>query len=140
MPIYSFVRCSICKVYSLLPNFNCLGLSGLIIYFCGVKFICLLLSVYVIVLSTKPCCADFDCRSKEATSKQLNHNSPVKEKECPGCSPFFTCGTCVGFIVSQQLTLQLPVSATAKMPFTIFYKQPAIEKVFLSIWLPPKIS
>jgi hypothetical protein len=101
---------------------------------------CLILSVYVIVLSTRPCCSDNDCQGKIAAKKELSDKSPAKEKECPGCSPFFTCGTCVGFIVSKPLTINSPVIPENHTEYNTAYQQPYIEKVALSIWLPPKIS
>jgi len=105
-----------------------------------VKLLCLILSVYVILLSTKPCCADNDCQRKIATKKEQADKSPTKEKECPGCSPFFTCGSCVGFIVCKLLTINFPIVAKNHKTYHLAYQQPYIEKISLSIWLPPKIS
>jgi hypothetical protein len=97
---------------------------------------CLLLSIYVIMLSVKPCCADNDCQNQ----KEFAGKTPVKEKECTGCSPFFTCGTCIGFIVSKPFLISLPVSTESALQYYTQYSQPFIQKVILSIWLPPKIS
>jgi len=91
------------------------------------------------MLSAKPCCADSDCRV--TLSLKENHTkTPSKEKECPGCSPFFTCGTCVGFVVNQPLSIQLPIVAVDDVQHGNVYQQPNIEKVALSIWQPPKLS
>jgi hypothetical protein len=105
-----------------------------------VKLLCLILAVYVIVLSTRPCCSDNDCQGKIAAKKERADKSPDKEKECPGCSPFFNCGSCVGFIVSKPFTITLPVIAENQTKYYSTYQQPYIEMVALSIWLPPKIS
>jgi hypothetical protein len=105
-----------------------------------VKLLCLILSFYVLLLSAKPCCADNDCYGKIAAKKELTAKSSSNEKECPGCSPFFTCGSCVGFIVSKPFTITLPVIPENQIEYYTIYKQPYIEKVALSIWLPPKIS
>jgi hypothetical protein len=91
------------------------------------------------MLSTKPCCTD-DCQSGVVSKKELSGKSPVKENECPGCSPFFTCGSCVGFIVCKPLTIVFPVVAEKPTTYHTSYQQPYIEKITLSIWLPPKIS
>jgi hypothetical protein len=105
-----------------------------------VKTLCLILSVYVIMLAAKPCCADNDCRAVVGSKNELAGKVPAKEKECPGCSPFFTCGTCVGFVISQPLSVQLPTVALDQIEHGNIYRQPRIEKVLLSIWQPPKLS
>jgi hypothetical protein len=99
-----------------------------------------MLSVYVIMLSIKPCCADNDCQGKELSKKELAGKSPIKEKECSGCSPFFTCGSCVGFVISRPLILDLKL--TAEIPVKIYarYQQPNVQEVSLSIWQPPQLS
>jgi hypothetical protein len=91
------------------------------------------------MLAAKPCCAD-DCRAAVGSNKELTGKIPVKEKECPGCSPFFTCGTCVGFVISQPISIQLPIVANDAVEHSNIYKQPLIQKVALSIWQPPKLS
>ncbi len=100
------------------------------------KFLCLLLAIYVVLLSAKPCCADNDCQGKVEHSQK----TPAKEKECPGCSPFFTCGSCAGFIIAQPIILQLPEITPVPAAYGNVYQQPNVEKVALSIWLPPKLS
>ena len=101
------------------------------------KIICFILSLYVIILSAKPCCTDKDCVviNKEKTSKQTSN-----EKECFGCSPFFTCGSCVGFVTGKVLIVSLPlVMETAANEYAA-YRQPRITKISSAIWLPPKLS
>lgn len=101
------------------------------------KIICLILSLYVIVLAAKPCCTDSDCLalSKEKTSKQ----APV-QKECLGCSPFFTCGSCVGFITGKAVIISLPMLVESMTNEYAAYCQPRITKISSTIWLPPKLS
>ena len=110
-------------------------------YFCAVKLLCLLLSFYVMLLSLKPCCSDNDCRdNKDVSKKELSRNASSKEKECQGCSPFFTCGSCVGFILAKPFTSSLkPIAET---PAKIYgaYQQPYVQQVSLSIWQPPKLG
>jgi hypothetical protein len=105
-----------------------------------VKILCLLLAVYVMMLSGKPCCADNDCHEKFTTKTEQSSKSSSKEKECSGCSPFFTCGSCVGFIVSKPITITFAViSENYTLHFTA-YREPDVKKIALSVWLPPKIS
>jgi hypothetical protein len=102
-----------------------------------VKIICLILSLYVIILSAKPCCTDNDCvaLAKEKTSKQAPN-----EKGCFGCSPFFTCGSCVGFVTGKPVVVSLPMIEESVVNEYAAYRQPRITKMSSSIWLPPKLS
>jgi hypothetical protein len=65
------------------------------------KIVCFILSIYVLVLSTVPCCSDDNCIDETKTEQADKH--PQKEHQgCEGsCSPFLTCGTCVGFTFSN---------------------------------------
>ncbi|WP_299515116.1 hypothetical protein [Mucilaginibacter sp.] len=92
------------------------------------------------MLSTKPCCTDNDCQGKELTKKELTGKSPIKEKECPGCSPFFTCGICVGFVIAKPLMLDLKLVAETPAKIYTDYNQPYVQEVSLSIWQPPQLS
>jgi len=105
-----------------------------------VKLLCLILAVYIIVLSTRPCCSDNDCQGKIAAKKERADKSPAKEKECPGCSPFFTCGSCVGFVISKPLILDLKLFAESPAKIYADYNQPYVQQVSLSIWQPPQLS
>lgn len=101
------------------------------------KIICLILSLYVIILSAKPCCTDNNCVAlgKEKTSKQVPAG-----KDCLGCSPFFTCGSCVGFITGKAVVISLPVVIESITNEYAAYRQPRVIKVSSAIWLPPKLS
>jgi len=73
--------------------------------------------------------------------KQLNTEKNIPGKnECPGCSPFFTCGTCVGFIISKEIVIKVPVVFENSIREYPTYQQPATQNIPLSIWLPPKLS
>jgi hypothetical protein len=93
------------------------------------------------MLSLKPCCADNDCMSKALIhQKEQGRKLPAKDKECQGCSPFFTCGTCAGFVIVKKLTFDLSI-ITESQELTYFdYQQPFVKEISLSIWQPPKLS
>lgn len=114
------------------------ALKSRIDYLCAVKLLCMLLSLYVVLLSAKPCCADKDCK-RSAKQEQSNKRSD-QERECAGCSPFFTCGNCAGFIVTQLVLLHLPLIIESMAEHVSTYQQPRLEKVALSVWLPPELS
>jgi len=101
-----------------------------------VKLLCLIITIYVTVLSIKPCCADNDCRDK----KELAGKSPVKEKECLGCSSFFTCGTCTGFIVTKSFTPELNPFARSSNYTYADYPEPGLQQISLTIWQPPQLG
>jgi len=103
------------------------------------RLLCFILSVYVIMLTVKPCCAD-DCRTEQTTKTEQASKLPFKNKECPGCSPFFTCGTCVGFVVAKPFTLDLKLIAESPAKIYADYQQPHVKHVPLSIWQPPQLS
>jgi hypothetical protein len=92
------------------------------------------------MLSTRPCCADNDCQGKVVTKNEQADKSPIKEKECPGCSPFFTCGTCVGFVTSKPLMIDLKLVAETPVKIYAHYQQRYVQQVSLSIWQPPQLS
>jgi hypothetical protein len=99
-----------------------------------VKYLSIILALYVLLLSIKPCLGDDNDTSVK--TEQSSH----QDKDCNDvCSPFFICGTCSGFTLNISL---VNFSAT---PFFIEsnypdYKQSSLSEVFISIWQPPKIS
>src|ERR1700754_992131 len=101
MSYYSRIKARSC-------NLRLIEISPGNLYICSVKFLCLLLSLCVVLLSARPCCADNDCRENTSTVKkeQAGKNSS-QEKTCPGCSPFFSCGSCAGFVVTKPVTHNL---------------------------------
>jgi hypothetical protein len=104
-----------------------------------VKFFAIILSLYVLLLSARPCCADNDCADEIAPKKELaDHKAPL-EKHCEACSPFFKCGSCAGFILSKPIS---PVLIMAGKPIQSFapYRQPNLNKITLAIWQPPQLS
>jgi hypothetical protein len=73
-----------------------------------------------------------------AAAKELKGKQPAG-KDCKGCSPFFSCGTCAGFTITKQITATLtlaPIKNGATYPP---YQQPDVKEVLLSIWQPPKL-
>jgi len=106
-----------------------------------VKLLCLLLSLFVVLLSARPCCADNDCRENAlAVKKELAGKNTSPEKTCPGCSPFFSCGSCVGFIVSKPVTHNLrPIAENMDVSYKP-YQQPNLKEIAQAIWQPPQLS
>lgn len=104
------------------------------------KFLCLIISCYVLLLSANPCCAAYDCVEKVTIKKEVSRQAPLQQKECPGCSPFFSCGSCIGFIITERVARILPAITATKNEHFNSYLQPEPQETLISIWQPPKLS
>lgn len=105
------------------------------------KIFCFILSIYVLVLSTVPCCSDDNCID-ETKTEQSDKHSQDEHQGCNGsCSPFFTCGTCVGFTFSNTtLTFELSKVFFENTLLVPSYKNLFVDDFISKIWQPPKIS
>ena len=103
------------------------------------KIFCFILSLYVFSLSTVPCCSDDNCNDKIKTAYTNNHSQDHQDNDCKNCSPFFTCGTCSGFVFTE-LEIYFKENLPLKDNFVIVYKSQIIDDFFAKIWQPPKIS
>ncbi|MFD2147885.1 DUF6660 family protein [Mucilaginibacter antarcticus] len=107
-------------------------------YIYHVKFLCTILTFMVLLLTVKPCCAD-NCADETSISKTEQNSTSPTEKECAGCSPFFACGTCVGFVVHKLVQLTF-IAQPEVVTHVSSYKQPLLKEITLSIWQPPQLS
>jgi hypothetical protein len=99
-----------------------------------VKIYCILLSLWIVLLSTAACYVDDNCRG-DVKTEQSGH----PEDSCANCSPFLTCGSCTGFIFNAtQFSFQLPVETKNKA--IIPFKVSLLQKGFIKIWQPPKLG
>jgi hypothetical protein len=96
--------------------------------------------MYVLLLSAKPCCADKLCQQNISQQKNKTEKAASEEKDCPGCSPFYTCGSCPGFIVITQVKATLPILTETAMKAYLPYEQSFYKQITLSVWQPPKLS
>jgi hypothetical protein len=104
-----------------------------------VRLLYFIFSLCIILLSVKPCCSDNECAGDNDTAKELKDNSKQADKDCKGCSPFFSCRTCTGFTITKQFiaTLTLaPIKTGVTYPP---YHQPNAKEISLSIWQPPQL-
>lgn len=105
------------------------------------KTLCLLLSLYVFSLTVIPCCSDDNCNDEIITENVNNHSQEDSrdEGECNVCSPFLTCGTCIGFVFTN-LQLDIYEFFALENQFVAIYKSQFSDDFFGKIWQPPKIS
>ncbi|WP_317172583.1 DUF6660 family protein [Flavobacterium muglaense] len=101
-----------------------------------------ILSFIVLSLSTVPCLA-FAKRSNCAIEKNCDKDPHECGNDCNGkCSPFYSCGTCIGFIVSttyssfSNKTCFITNEITQPFTYDSFVGSTYISK----IWQPPKNS
>jgi hypothetical protein len=92
----------------------------------------------VLLLTVRPCCAD-DCAAKASGEKTTHSDTSSKEKECPGCSPFFSCGACAGFVVAKAEHMVF-VAQLEFVTHNSTYQQPQLQETTASIWQPPQLS
>ncbi|RFZ85427.1 hypothetical protein DYU05_07470 [Mucilaginibacter terrenus] len=91
------------------------------------------------MLAVRPCCSD-NCMETAPLQKELAGKSLPKEKGCQGCSPFFSCGSCAGFVVNNAVFYTATIAREEPVEHSSAYRQPILKEVAQSIWQPPKIS
>lgn len=104
------------------------------------RIVCLILSVYVLVLTSVPCCTDDKCNDELKTEQTSNNDHQHKDNDhCNGCSLFVTCGTCTGFVYAQVVINFRPYLVLV-MGKHITYHSSWVSNFYTEFWQPPKIS
>ena len=110
--------------------------------FAPMKYLALLLSIYIFTLASTPMWNMFDLVSEvvcclDSCSDHEEEQADPHQGDCgENCNPFQSCQCCLGFIPSenQQLT----------RTFTLFvvrndlFQSPVSNPVVLPVWHPPK--
>ncbi|HTE00391.1 MAG TPA: DUF6660 family protein [Mucilaginibacter sp.] len=104
------------------------------------KFLCLIFSFYVLILSVKPCCDEQDCQGSTVIKKEQAGKTSSAENDCQGCCTFFSCSSCAGFITAEPLNHFSSLVPQIKAKCHTAYCQPFIKEITLSIWQPPQLS
>ena len=100
------------------------------------KFFALILTIYVLLLSSISFCWEENCNEdvieNSAGSEQEQSDDPST------CSPFFSCGTCVGFTLTVGLDIKddFCFIDSHYTPYQDIY----FDCVPMKIWQPPKLS
>lgn len=102
------------------------------------KWLTVILSIWVLVLSVVPCCeVRQEDEPTEQTAAQSQKDYPDDDCESP-CSPFCSCQTCPGFII--PVSVGLPVIVGQLLPLLRVEFRPLLPvSVVLSIWQPPQL-
>ncbi len=107
-----------------------------IVYFCSVKVLAVFLSLFVVFLSTTPCCA---VETDEDVLLMEQYDSCMNDDFCQTCSPFYTCGACAGFTLVEYSGELLAIYSrpvqhfSGCLPFSL-------PMTTASIWQPPQLS
>jgi len=106
-----------------------------------VKAIALFLFIVVLSLTVMPCCAVKETVRHTAEAANLQKHDCNEEQPddcCKDCSPFYVCGTCVGFVFFMQQTIifALPV---IPLKHSAFYIPVKLNHIPTAIWQPPKL-
>jgi hypothetical protein len=99
-----------------------------------VKLLTLLLSLFVLTLSSVPCCA-----LENSEADHPIHENSQNEDDCgQACSPFYTCGTCVGF--TPHYPDELFADYLRPIQHHSIYPPFELPQTAGSIWQPPQLS
>lgn len=103
------------------------------------KIIYLLLSVYVVVLTSVPCCVEDNCKDEVKTEQTDPDHHHEDTDKCKDCSPFFTCSACSSFAFNHHIVSIQPVlNFIEKKHKTYLTSWP--NSFYTEFWQPPKIS
>lgn len=104
------------------------------------KAFSLILSIYILLLVSLPCCIEENCDKIGQTEQSgTSHDDQHNNAACNNCSPFFACGSCQGFVFDFSGFFMEPLPITEekhKIPFI----QNLTNDYIIDIWQPPKIS
>lgn len=107
------------------------------------KWINLILSIYIITLSCLPC-ADVEVNSLVHSSVEFasNHGDHSHDKENDLCPPFCSCACCGSQIVSYFETslITLPILSKSIKTQLPTYTSVFASNFYGSIWQPPQIA
>ncbi len=102
------------------------------------KWLMILLSLYVLTLSAIPCSGDDACCGEIVSGKCATDHPGHHHSELP-CSPFFSCNTCHGVVVPGFIPgLSTRIVVVRSFPFT--YIPHSLPGFAVSIWQPPQIA
>lgn len=92
------------------------------------------------MLSIAPCCALDDHFQQTDSKTTVEKNAASNEDCCQECSPFYTCGTCGGFMVIPLISFNTPAPTLLPTAFNPTYLQSFADGMDQNIWQPPKLS
>lgn len=104
------------------------------------RFIAVILSLFILSLLTVPCSDDISYT--DVTIENLAHNHESSSNTHDNCSPFCACNCCKTYTVYAlekiKLPEEFPVAHVEKLYFTL--SQGDTQYAVLDVWQPPQLS
>ncbi|MBN3582809.1 hypothetical protein JYB64_10475 [Algoriphagus aestuarii] len=101
------------------------------------KVLSVFMALFSFWLTGMPCCSAED----SCDSTELSQESEVgSEEDCQDhlpCSPFYSCGSCIGFSTEHFSFPVLPISEEIKSEPILFWKAPHSEQHSMRLVKPP---
>jgi len=95
------------------------------------------IAMLILLLAVQPCCAgDEACDEIKAEQTENRHSEQDCGNELP-CSPFYSCGSCLGFSIQKQHIEQLASFITPKFTHSTFWLQHSSEAYTNRLIKPP---
>jgi hypothetical protein len=102
-----------------------------------VKVFAFICSIYILLLSTAPCCAFENC--KDETKQAQKSDRHENNGGCKNCSPFNQCGDCNGFTLTAG---SMQVDTPQPLVQQVFpgYIHSFLPQYISSFWKPPRLG
>ena len=100
------------------------------------KIVAYILSFYLLFLAAVPCCAFDTCKEKAVNER---NNDAEKNNDCKNCSPFATCGNCMGFTIATESFRADIIKPLAERVFSDPV-QGYFPQYICSFWQPPRLG
>lgn len=124
-------------------QFPCITLLPIFGY---LKSFTLILSLFVMVMATLPCCLFDNCpgdkEQKELANGEHEEHTSGDEDGCGTCSPFFACSSC-SVAIDQHKPFEHKWSVFVEIPSNDRFSQwenKFNSSFFHSFWQPPKLG
>lgn len=101
------------------------------------KISSILFSLLILFLSLRPCCTARCCEDDVCTIEMKNNPNHSTEDTNP-CSPFFSCGNCLGFTFLSSVFMLIPEALELNSIY-LNYHSVLKSKPSEFIWQPPKM-
>lgn len=114
------------------------------LYFCQVKVLRLILTIYFISLLVMPC-SDVDAQSSSQraySQVSMTEEHPHSDKKDDACSPFCFCSCCQITVTAFKIEPLLEIPSHVQFYYSnkiLFHKDNIAYLVYDHIWQPPKI-
>lgn len=103
------------------------------------KVLAIILSIYVVLLATMPCCVFDNCPDDKNMAEQSSQHDQGDEDGCGTCSPFFNCSSCNSPCITANILFDYsPVFLNETTGVELRSATPI--RFPGKIWQPPKIG